>query len=209
VSLLNAKLPELLFETFRIESPCILSLNLKEFKEKILKNMKKGDVVEVKQLLDSDEVCFLKRRANSPPSKRTEKALEPINEEFPVPQMTFCVHATVSIKSMLNALEEFGEHATFNAHGDNLDLTHTEAYDKRTQIAEFYLGDGMLQELNMIDSDRATSTYYIGYIQEALKRMLKLTEEAIFSYSKDMPLRIKPILERGEVDYYVAPCTGA
>lgn len=201
VAMIDWKLGKDAFEDYKLEDPTEkVTVNLTELM-KILRRSRKEDVVTLTtEFVDGLHITiagkYLKNFKMS--------ILEPLEEETPIPKVTFNADAKMTVSGLASAIEDarmVSDHVRVIVDANKVDLIA--AGDLMQAEVNLKQGDDVLLQTQI--KEQAKSTYSLSYLVDMMKAA-KTAEIVTLSLSTDLPLRLEFDLDfQGKITYYLAP----
>jgi proliferating cell nuclear antigen len=130
---------------------------------------------------------------------------EPMEEEVPVPKVTFNTKVEMTTDGLRQALEDaslVSDHVRIIVGNDT--MTMQAAGDLMGADIEMKKGDEAI--LSLESSEISNATYSLSYLSEIVKAASALSEIVAVEFSTDMPIRLDfKQQQKGELVFYLAP----
>jgi len=202
VTMTVLNIPKHCFDTFETDIDGLLvPVNLKHFKRKLLKNVRKGEMLR----LEYNAETGAKISAIGAFTKMTSYNL---NDDYysgeKEPQVQFKAKVDgLPIRTFKEIVDMADEEMKLVVNEGRLDV-YTSGVEMPEQIATITEGDLPLACIECVELQE--SYYSSGYIRRFVKAVSKLSDTVSFSFSTDMPIMFQsPILNGGYYRFWQAP----
>jgi len=202
VAMLDLDLPSSNFDSYWVEEPFTLSVNLAEVSKALKKVAKRDHSLTFER--GEDRVTF-KLRSDITRCK-TLRTLETPEEEIPMPKLFHKSVTRLILKTLKRILDDFkgSPHLTIRATQDEIEFSvSSDILDESTPLRRD--NDNILEHRTEEDT---RSVYSMPYLTDFINAATRISEVATLSFAEDMPIRIDVEIPQGHLIYYVAPCIG-
>jgi proliferating cell nuclear antigen len=202
VAMVNFKWPKAVFDEYTCSEPEKLCINISE----LLKLIRRAGNTESAELFVDEKTNRLQLRIEGRYIRTFNlPTLEPMEEEVPVPKVTFNTKVEITTNGLRQALEDaslVSDHVRIRIGNESMTMQATG--DLMGADIELKKGDEAI--LSLESSEESNATYSLSYLSEIVKAASALSEIVGVEFSTDMPIRLDfKQQEKGELVFYLAP----
>jgi proliferating cell nuclear antigen len=200
VAMVDFEWPKTVFDDYTCDTPTKLCINISEML-KFLKRIGSNESLELSVDPQARLNMILKGKYTRTFNMAT---LEPITEEIPAPKISFNAIAKISTSCLRNAMDDIStvsDYIQFEMTPKKL-IMHASGYLGSVSVE---VGTDSEDLLSLSIKEKSKATFSLNYLSETVKAASTISDVVTIEFSKDMPIRLNFEMQKGKLQYYLAP----